>query len=168
MPPSAIGRSRYLQRQPLLICSCKCRTIARHRNFPKGGWGIVAANATAAVLACGLLAACRGRRVKVWNAGAFHSIKMGALPPDPRRGHPGPRASLKEGGRILGPLGKSVRGVARLSRVRPGGKPPLTAAPRLSGTLHSLICQNLNVMEYAFKNPHFPLYINNVNGWKKR
>jgi len=60
-------------------------------------------------------------RMKVWNAIAFQSIKMRALPSCSRRGDPGPRASRKEGGRILGPLGKSVWSAARLSRVKMNG-----------------------------------------------
>jgi hypothetical protein len=41
--------------------------------------------------------------------------------PCPHRGHPGPRASLEEGGRIPGPLGESVWGALRLSRVKMNG-----------------------------------------------
>ena len=55
------------------------------------------------------------------KAFGFQSIQMGALLPNPRRGHPGPRASSKEGGRILGPLGKSVWCACRPSRVKMNG-----------------------------------------------
>jgi hypothetical protein len=52
---------------------------------------------------------------------AFQSAKMGDVAPMPPPGTPRTPAPYEEGGRILGPVGKSVRRAGLSSRVRTSG-----------------------------------------------